>query len=240
MSTLLSSFFSARAAAPETDDVHAERDARKREIERILDGDDELRTEVEAAKAAREQQDLRVDRIESDPVELAEVGEGGYAAELQKRTAARMTLGKVLLRQREYRQQHDLPMLRMELNGILADEDAEARQKERQELIALLHEFQVEILDAGEALQTEIDRRFAAIEQRWPEMRVATDLPHMPPTVFTTHGSLRSIPSWHREVLALAAPQLFDVADPMRVKAEEQRAQGRAPVVWGPGMPPWG
>jgi hypothetical protein len=240
MATLLSSLFSRSAAAPETDDVRTHRDERKREIERVLGGDDELRTEVERATSAREAQDRVCDQIESDPMKLAEIGSDGYSAALQKRTVMRLELGKVLLRQREYRQQHNLIGLKAELNGIIAEEDAEARQAARAELIELLHEFQTDVLDPGARLQAAIDERFAAIERKWPEMRVATDLPHMPATVFTTHGSLRSIPSWHHEVLALAAPQLFDPDDPARVKAEEQRKQGKAPVVWGPGMPPWG
>jgi hypothetical protein len=241
MATLLSSFFSARAAAPETDgNVHAERDERKREIERILAADDELRVEVEKAKASREQQDRVCDQIESDLMKLAEIGSDGYAAELQKRTATRMELGRVLLRQREYRERNNLPMLRAELQSIVNEEDADERAAARARLIELLLAFDAEILQPAIARQQEIDALFEMIERKWPSMRTTLDLPRLPVGVFTAMGGLRSISNWHHEVLALAEPTLFPADDPAREKAEEQRKTGKPPVVWAPSSPAWG
>jgi hypothetical protein len=137
MTSLLLSDLYARAAARAEDEAEAqaERDERKREIQAILDGDDALRTEIEQAKDAREQQDRRVSQIEDDPTELARVGHAGYAEALQQRTHQRMALGKVLLRQSEFRQQNDIGALRGELAGIISMEDDDARQRARAVLV---------------------------------------------------------------------------------------------------------
>jgi hypothetical protein len=241
MASLLTDLLFHKAAAAEAgmDREHATRDERKAAIESILVGDQYICSEVEQNKAEREKQDRYVTEIEDDTMRFAQLGSEGYALALQVRTARRMDLGRSMLKQAEYRRAHDLPALKAELNAIIAEENDEERAAARAKLLQLMIEFQHEILDRGAELQVEIDRRLDEAERKWPQMRVAFGLPHVPVGIFSLVGGLRSIPGWHRECLVAAEPQMFDADDPVRVKFENERKAGKQPTIWHPGSPPW-
>jgi hypothetical protein len=212
---------------------------RKSQLETILAQHEALRTAVVRAQGESERQDGFLRDVEAQPAKLAALGEDGFDAETKKRTSLRMVWGKAQLALSQFERENKIAAIRAELAGIVAEEDLEAQRAARQELLTLMHEFQREILDVGAELQAAIDERLAEVERRWPGQRVQLNLPHMPPTIFTTHGGLRSLPLWHRECLAAAAPELFPADDPARLRIESERKQHRQPVIWHPSSPAW-
>jgi hypothetical protein len=168
-------------------------------------------------------------------MQLARLGIEGYEAERRELTARRIQLGEAQIRLEEYERAHDVAGARIELTNIEMAEDAEARDAARAAIIARMIRFEREHLRPAAAAEEEINRMLIAAERRWPNQRTIADLPILPAGVLSAQGNLRSLPGWYRDVLSQLVPDQFP-EEAARIK----RSSTGQPVIYGPGMLPWG
>jgi hypothetical protein len=161
------------------------------------------------------------------------------SAEEQQRRSFLDALGETQVALHKFEKTHDMPAVEAELADIRENADARERAEARRQLIGLMTVFETEILRPGAARWSEIEQLGDEVESRWPGQRLTTDLPHIPPGIFTTGVGLRSVPIWFREVICAAQPELFGEDDPVRQKIESMKAQ-RKVVIWHPLPPMWG
>jgi len=215
------------------------RDARKAEVEAILNGDSRIAQEVGAAQAAREEQDRFVARIEDSPLELAAMGEQAFDLAHRDRVAKRMTLGRALLRQQEYREEHDIAALRAEFVQICDEEKHEAQQAH----LRKVGDAALKVL-AAMRHASEVYRSYCGLfddaAKYWPNdvEGLLRSYPLLPPGALSPNG-LRSIEGYFSDALMLADSGLLPDGDPARARVESAKAAGREfrlflpTVTWG-------
>jgi hypothetical protein len=213
-----------------------DRTEHKSEIQLILSGDAQIVEEVGAAQAIREQQDQLVNAIEADPIQLARLDTDGYEAALRKRTGTHMALGKILIKQAAYREQHNLDSLRHELAAICEEEKQEAQQEHRYSLGVAALTVLADLRRATESYRAYcglIDQAHA----EWPREAdaVMRNYPLLPVGVLSPNG-LRSIQGFWSDSLMSADSELLPPDDPERLRVEQARAMGREHRIFRPSM----
>jgi hypothetical protein len=221
---------------PTATNTHVSPSERRVQLEQIVSDHAALQAEVTRAQIAFEYHDRILRDRYLHPTGLAEIGIEDDAEE-QRRRSLRHSLGQAQLTLADFEKQHELPVVQAELTDLIANADAREGMAARRKLIDLMLTFEADILRAGSERLAEINRLGDEIEDRWPGQRLTTDLPHMPPGVFTPDG-LRSIVIWFREVLCAAQLDLFEPDDPVRVKIEQMK-RDRTLAIWHPLPPTW-
>jgi hypothetical protein len=209
---------------------------RRAHLEEVLGDHAVLQADVTNAQSAFETQDGILRDRYIHPTCSTEIGNEDDAEE-QRRRSLRNALGQAQLKLVEFENEHNISAIKTELADILANADAREQAAARRKIVELMMSFEARVLRPGAAQWAEIQRLGDEIEDRWPGLRLTTDLPHMPPGVFMQDG-LRSITVWFREVLCAAQPDLFAPDDPVRVKIEQMKANHTV-VIWQPSPPTW-
>ena len=214
----------------------AARAVRRGEIEEMLAGDEAITREVAVALAAREQQDRFVDAVDADPAQLAELGDDGYLDALKKRTSSRMTLGRALLKQAEYRRQYDIPALRAECAAIDEADAQDARAAHAGKIDAKFVELLGDMRTAA-ATYEEIVALFDEAAARWPNNlpEILRGYSILPPGLLSPNGK-RSIPVYLGEMIAITNPAALPPDDPARLRIEAAKAAGEKVMVWSPAL----
>jgi hypothetical protein len=210
------------------------RSERKAELQAIINTWEQLRSTVNAAKDGLGQQEARIRDVDSAPMQLARLGIEGYEAERRELTARRIQVGEAQIALEEYERAHDVAGARIELTNIEMAEDAEARDAARAAIIERMIRFEREHLRPAAAEEEAINRMLIAAENRWPNQRTIADLPILPAGVLSAQGQLRSLPSWYRQVLSLVSDEYPEE------RAKIKRSSTGQPVIYGPGLLPWG
>jgi hypothetical protein len=205
---------------------------RRAQLEQIVRDHAALREAVGHAQVAFETHDRFLRDRYLNPAQPAAVGIEDDVEE-QRRRSLRYALGEAQLALAEFEKTHDVKAVEAELADIRDNADERERGAARQKLIDLMMAFEADILQPGAARWTEIAKLGDEIERRWPNQRLTTDLPHIPPGVFTTGGGLRSVPIWFHESMCVVAPEAFPADDPIRLKIERMKAE-RKIVIWHP------